>query len=159
MSAALCQGCHRGRLFNRQRDLFTNLICRVHGYDQPVVLTARGGETLGEHGYSKDFRPDLKQMILGLVVDRITGLAHLHRDVAGQYGDVTVPLPVIDRLRQALRHWPRLYRGRPGYDLGRDDRRGLEQRKLDYILGARERSDCTGAEDRARTTKAHSVRS
>ena len=28
-----------------------------------------GGETLGEHGYSKDFRPDLKQMILGLVVD------------------------------------------------------------------------------------------
>jgi hypothetical protein len=28
-----------------------------------------GGETLGEHGYSKDYRPDLKQMILGLVVD------------------------------------------------------------------------------------------
>jgi transposase len=25
-----------------------------------------GGETLGEHGYSKDYRPDLK---LGLVVD------------------------------------------------------------------------------------------
>ena len=28
-----------------------------------------GGETLGKHGYSKDYRPDLKQMILGLVVD------------------------------------------------------------------------------------------
>jgi hypothetical protein len=24
----------------------------------------QGGETLGEHGYSKDYRPDLKQMIL-----------------------------------------------------------------------------------------------
>jgi len=24
----------------------------------------------GEHGYSKDYRPDLKQMILGMVVDR-----------------------------------------------------------------------------------------
>ncbi len=28
-----------------------------------------GGQTLGEYGYSKDYRPDLKQMILGLVVD------------------------------------------------------------------------------------------
>ena len=32
-----------------------------------------GGETLGEHGYSKDYRPDLKQMILGLVVWRRNG--------------------------------------------------------------------------------------
>ena len=28
-----------------------------------------GGETLGEHGYSKDYRPDLNQMVLGLVLD------------------------------------------------------------------------------------------
>ena len=44
-----------------------------------------GGETLGEHGYSKDYRPDLKQMILGLVVDG-SGSADLHGDVARQYG-------------------------------------------------------------------------
>jgi transposase len=38
-----------------------------------------GGQTLGEHGYSKDYRPDLEQMILGLVVEAEignNGLAH-----------------------------------------------------------------------------------
>ena len=44
-----------------------------------------GGETLGEHGYSKDYRPDLKQMIRGLVVDG-SGSPNLHGDVARQYG-------------------------------------------------------------------------
>ena len=34
-----------------------------------AVLRAVRGETLGEHGYSKDYRPDLRQMILALIVD------------------------------------------------------------------------------------------
>jgi len=97
-----------------------------------------GGETLGEYGYSKDYRPDLKQMILGLIVDGDS------RPICtemwpGNTADVTT-LPVVDRLRQR-------------FSIGRvcvvADRgmisaaaiAGLEERKLEYILGARERSD------------------
>ena len=38
-------------------------------YATSLSFYGEGGETLGAHGYSKDYRPDLKQMILGLVVD------------------------------------------------------------------------------------------
>jgi hypothetical protein len=56
------------RLFDRRRDLFTDLSV-VFMDTTSLSFCGEGGETLGEHGYSKDFRPDLKQMILGLVVD------------------------------------------------------------------------------------------
>jgi transposase len=98
-----------------------------------------GGETLGEHGYSKDYRPDLKQMILGLVVDG-SGSPICTEMWPGNTADVTTLLPVIDRLRQR-------------FGIGRvcivADRgmisaaaiAGLEERQLEYILGARERGD------------------
>ena len=98
-----------------------------------------GGETLGEHGYSKDHRPDFKQMILGLVVDG-DGRPICTEMWPGNTADVTTLLPVVDRLRQR-------------FSIGRvcvvADRgmisaatiAGLEERKLEYILGARERSD------------------
>ena len=99
----------------------------------------KGGETLGEHGYSKDYRPDLKQMILGLIVDG-DGRPICTEMWPGNTADVTTLLPVVDRLRQR-------------FSIGRvcvvADRgmisaatiAGLEERKLEYILGARERSD------------------
>jgi hypothetical protein len=98
-----------------------------------------GGETLGEHGYSKDYRPDLKQMILALIVDG-NGRPICTEMWPGNTADVTTLLPVIDRLRQR-------------FSIGRvcvvADRgmisaatiEGLEARELEYILGARERSD------------------
>jgi len=33
------------------------------------LLRGRSGETLGERGHSKDHRPDLKQMVVGVVLD------------------------------------------------------------------------------------------
>ena len=56
------------RLFDRRRDLFTDLSA-VFMDTTSLSFYGEGGETLGEHGYSKDYRPDLKQMILSLVVD------------------------------------------------------------------------------------------
>ena len=126
------------KLFDRRRDLFTDLSA-VFMDTTSLSFYGEGGETLGEHGYSKDYRPDLKQMILGLVVDG-SGWPICTEMWPGNTADVTVLLPVIDRLRQR-------------FDIGRvcvvADRGmisaetivGLEQRKLEYILGARERSD------------------
>ena len=100
---------------------------------------ARAARRWASTGYSKDYRPDLKQMILGLVVDG-DGRPICTEMWPGDTADVTSLLAVVDRLRVR-------------FSIGRvcvvADRgmisaatiAGLEERKLDYILGARERSD------------------
>ena len=59
-----------------------------------------GGPTLGAHGHSKDHRPELKQMVLGVVIDGDRQPICTEM-VPGNTADVTVLLPVIDR-RQEL---------------------------------------------------------
>ena len=126
------------KLFDRRRDLFTDLSA-VFMDTTSLSFYGEGGQTLGEHGYSKDYRPDLNQMILGLVVDG-DGRPICTEMWPGNTADVTTLLPVVDRLRSR-------------FGIGRvcvvADRgmisaqtiAGLEERKLEYILGARERSD------------------
>ena len=126
------------KLFDKRRDLFADLSA-VFMDTTSLSFYGEGGETLGEHGYSKDYRPDLKQMILALIVDG-NGRPICTEMWPGNTADVTTLLPVIDRLRQR-------------FSIGRvcvvADRgmisaatiAGLEARKLEYILGARERSD------------------
>jgi transposase len=126
------------KLFDKRRDLFCDLSA-VFMDTTSLSFYGEGGETLGEHGYSKDYRPDLKQMILALIVDG-NGRPICTEMWPGNTADVTTLLPVIDRLRQR-------------FSIGRvcvvADRgmisaatiEGLEARKLEYILGARERSD------------------
>ena len=125
-------------LFDKRRDLLTDLSA-VFMDTTSLSFYGEGGESLGEHGYSKDNRPDLKQMILGLVVDG-SGAPICTEMWPGNTADVTTLLPVIDRLRRR-------------FSIGRvcvvADRgmisastiAELEARKLEYILGARERSD------------------
>ena len=50
-------------LFERRRDLFSELGL-VFVDTTSLNFEGAGGETLGAPGYSKDHRPDLKQMIL-----------------------------------------------------------------------------------------------
>ena len=50
------------KLFDRRRDLFTDLSA-VFMDTTSVSFYGEGGETLGEHGYSKDFRPDLTHLL------------------------------------------------------------------------------------------------
>jgi hypothetical protein len=125
-------------LFARRRDLFAELSV-VFMDTTSLSFTGAGGECLGERGYSKDHRPDLMQMILGVVVDA-EGNPVCSEMWPGNTADVSVLLPVIDRLR-----------GR--FAIGRvcvvADRgmisaptvAALEQRGLEYVLGARERTD------------------
>src|SRR5215213_10175063 len=56
------------RLFERRRDLFSELSV-VFLDTTSLSFTGAGGESLGERGYSKDHRPDLMQMIVGVVID------------------------------------------------------------------------------------------
>ena len=126
------------RLFDRCRDLFTDLSA-VFMDTTSLSFYGEGGETLGEHGYSKDYRPDLKQMILSLVVDG-DGRPICTEMWPGNTADVTTLLPVVDRLQRRFS----IDRVCVVADRGMISAAtvaGLEERKLEYILGARERSE------------------
>src|SRR3954447_13614242 len=124
-------------LYRHRQPLFSEL--SVAFFDTTsLYFEGHGGATLGQRGFSKDFRPQLHQVVLGIVLDG------QDRSVAsflwlGNTADVTTLLPVVERLCTR-------------FGIGRAcivaDRgmisaatiAGLEARGIDYILGVRERS-------------------
>ena len=125
------------QLFERRRDLFSELSV-VFMDTTTLSFAGEGGETLGAHGHSKDHRPDLKQMVLAVVLDG-EGRPLCTEMLPGNTADVTVLLPIVDRLRD------RFAVGRVCVVADRGmistaTIRALEDRRLEYILGARERS-------------------
>jgi hypothetical protein len=125
-------------LFARRRDLFSALSV-VFLDTTSLRFEGAGGETLGRRGHSKDHRPDLMQVILCAVIDT-EGRPICTEIMPGNTADVSILLPMADRLR-----------GRFGIrrvcivaDRGLISEAtiaGLEERGLEYILGARERAD------------------
>jgi len=125
-------------LFARRRDLFSELSV-VFMDTTSISFEGAGGETLGQRGHSKDHRPDLMQLILCVVIDN-EGRPICTEIMPGNTADGSVLLPTVDRLRHR-------------FAIGRvcivADRgmisaatiEGLEERGLEYILGARERTD------------------
>jgi hypothetical protein len=97
-----------------------------------------GGETLGQRGHSKDYRGHLKQVVLGIVLDGED------RPIAsfllpGNTADVTQLVPVVRRLRERFG----IARACIVADRGMISTKtiaALEAEKVEYILGARERS-------------------
>ncbi len=87
------------RLFARRRDLFTDLSV-VFMDTTSLSFEGEGGEALGQHGHSKDKRPDLKQTILAAVIDN-DGRPICSEMMPGNTVDVRVLLPIVDRLPSA----------------------------------------------------------
>ena len=85
------------QVFARRRDLFSELSV-VFLDTTSLSFTGAGGETLGARGYSKDHRPDLMQMVVGVVIDA-EGRPVCSEMWPGNTADVRVLVPVIDRLR------------------------------------------------------------
>jgi transposase len=125
------------QLFESRCDLFSELSV-VFMDTTTLYFEGRGGDTLGERGKSKDYRPHLNQMVLGVIMDQ-NGRPVCSEMWPGNTADVTTLLAVIDRLRQ------RFAIGRVCVVADRgmiSDKTitGLEERKLEYILGVRERN-------------------
>ena len=125
------------KLFDRRRDLFTDLSL-VFMDTTSLSFYGAGGETLGKRGHSKDFRPDLAQMILALVVDA-EGRPICTEMVPGNTADVTVLLPVVERLRTRFGITRACVVADRGM-ISADTIATLEKQGMEYILGARERS-------------------
>ena len=85
------------RLFDRRRDLFSALDI-VFFDTTSIYFEGAGGESLGQHGHSKDHRPDLEQMVVGVVVDG-EGRPIMSQLWPGNTTDVKSLVPVVDRLR------------------------------------------------------------
>ena len=109
------------KLFERRRDLFADLSA-VFMDTTSLSFYGEGGETLGEHGYSKDLSPR-SQADDPRPRRRRRRAADLHRDVAGQYRRRDVAPAGGRPLAGALFHRPGLHRGRPRHDLGGHHRR------------------------------------
>src|SRR3954447_3292976 len=126
------------RLFARRRDLFSELSV-VFMDTTSLSFTGAGGETLGERGYSKDHRPDLMQMIVGVVIDA-AGRPVCSEMWPGNTADVSVLVPVIDRLRSRFAIGRVCVVADRGM-ISAPTIAALEERGLEYVLGARERTD------------------
>jgi hypothetical protein len=126
------------RLFAHRRDLLTRLDL-VFLDTTSLYFEGAGGQTLGRHGYSKDHRADLRQMILAVLIDG-DGRPVCSEMWPGNTADVSTFIPVIDRLRRRFdiaRVCVVADRGM----ISAETMAELEARRLLYILGVRERSD------------------
>ena len=124
-------------LFARRRDLFTEL--QLVFFDTTsIYFEGQGGETIGQRGHSKDHRPDLKQIIVGAVLDG-QGRPICCELWPGNTTDVTTLLPVVDRLRSRFGVTKVCIVADRGM-ISQETIEELEQRAWQYILGARMRS-------------------
>ena len=124
-------------LFARKRDLFSDLAL-VFFDTTSIYFEGEGGATIGQRGHSKDHRPDLKQMVVGIVLDQ-QGNPICSELWPGNTADVKSLVPIVERLKSRF--------GIDSVCIVAD--RGmisaatlaeLEKRKWKYILGVRMRS-------------------
>jgi len=88
-------------LFEPRRDLFSE-VDLVFFDTTSIYFEGQGGETLGRYGHSKDHRPDLRQMIVGIALDA-EGWPLCCEMWPGNTTDVKTLLPVVARMKKRFR--------------------------------------------------------
>jgi len=125
-------------LFAARRDLFGQV--SVAFYDTTsLYFEGRGGAQLGRRGHSKDHRPQLNQVVLGVVPD------DADRPICsflwpGNTADVTTLMPVVERLRARFAITGACVVADRGM-VSKATIAAFEERGIAYILGVRERGD------------------
>ncbi|KFN38098.1 transposase [Smithella sp. F21] len=123
-------------MFLERRDLFSGLDC-VFFDTTSIYFEGEGGETIGELGHSKDNRPDLHQMVVGVILDD-----HGHPVCSemwpGNTTDVKTLVPVIKRLRSRFAIGRICIVSDRGM-ISAGTMAYLEEENISYILGARMR--------------------
>ena len=122
-------------LFHRHQDLFGAL--DIVFFDTTSLSFEGEGGQIGELGHSKNHRPDLNQMIVGVVLDR-EGNPVCSEMWPGNTADVTSLLPVVQRLRSRFPIGQLCIVADRGM-ISADTVAYLEKERIPYILGARMR--------------------
>ena len=123
-------------VFYDQRDMFSELEL-VFFDTTSIYFEGRGGETVGQKGFSKDHRPDLNQMVVGAIIDD-KGRPICCEMWPGNTTDVKTLIPVIDRIRKRFG----IHRFCMVADRGMisaETIKELKERNISYILGTRMR--------------------
>jgi len=124
-------------LFEQRRNLFSRL--RLVFLDTTsVYFEGRGGESIGQRGYSKDHRPDLPQMIVAVVLDD-EGWPICCELLPGNTADIRTLIPVVDRLRERFHIQDVCVVADRGM-ISKTTIAQLTERGIRYILGARLRN-------------------
>jgi len=127
------------KLFVARRDLFTKLDI-VFFDTTSIYFEGGGGETIGQRGHSKDHRGDLKQMIVGVVLDN-EGNPLCCEMWPGNTADVKSLVPVVERLKGRF-HIGKICIVADRGMISEETKQQIEANGWDYILGVRMRS-CT----------------
>ena len=124
------------KLFETKRDLFADLTLAF--FDTTSIYFEGEGADLGERGNTKDHRPDLKQMVVGVVLDE-KGTPLCSEMWPGNTADVKTLLPVVKRLQRRFgigRICVVADRGMISNDLVK----AFHEQNIEYILGVRMRN-------------------
>ena len=124
-------------LFARRRDLFSGLAI-VFFDTTSIYFQGEGGETIGKRGHSKDHRPDLKQMVVGIVLDQNCNPV-CSELWPGNTADVKSLVPIVDRLKTRFGIESVCIVADRGM-ISAQTLKEVEKRKWKYILGVRMRS-------------------
>jgi len=126
-------------MFKSWRDLFSGLEL-VFFDTTSIYFEGEGGESLGERGFSKDHRPDLKQMVVGVVIND-EGRPICCEMWPGNTTDVKTLVTICAHMRQRFN----IQRFCIVADRGMISAENLNylegENAIPYILGARMRKD------------------
>ena len=125
-------------LFARRRDLLNQTLALVFFDTTSIYFEGAGGQTIGRHGHSKDHRPDLAQMVVGVVID-MDGYPVCSEVWPGHTTDVKTLVPIVDRLKQTF-HVESVCMVADRGMISRETIDAIEDREWFYILGVRMRS-------------------
>ncbi len=121
-------------LFRKKQDLFSELSLAFFDTTS-FYFEGRGGDSLGQYGNSKDHRPDLRQMVMGAVLTG-EGKPVCCELWPGNQADANSLLPVVDRIRERFTLRKICWVADRGM-ISQKTIEAIEERKLEYILGAR----------------------
>jgi len=124
-------------LFAQRRDLFSGLDL-VFFDTTSLYFHGEGGESIGRRGHSKDHRPDLKQMVVGIVLDE-KGNPVCSELWPGNRADVKSLVPIVERLQSRFQIGAVCIVADRGM-ISAKTLAEVEKRKWKYILGVRMRS-------------------
>jgi hypothetical protein len=123
-------------LFQQRQDLFSGL--DVVFFDTTsIYFEGEGGQTIGRLGHSKDHRPDLNQMIVGVILDN-NGAPVCCEMWPGNTADVKTLIPVVERIRSRFHIGKCCIVSDRGM-ISEETMTYLENEHIPYILGARMR--------------------
>lgn len=125
-------------LFLRNRNLFTGLSL-VFFDTTSIYFEGRGGESLGQYGYSKDRRSDERQMIVGAVIES-SGRPISCPMWSGNTADVKVLIPVVEDLRERFGVTEVVIVADRGM-MSRETEQRLQAMGIGYILGVKMAKD------------------